>query len=161
MAACVAPSWPEWAVTEEADLAWIRLDLADNPDEIAKVIKLIGIDLPEVELVPVAPMAMVLDLLDTGWADGWLLRRVSDPAIADEAVVYMQFEVAERAYECVDCEDGRLADSDDDGMGYGRCRVCGRTGPDFRTGRKRRSPSTTHEPQTGAPAQAERSGDAR
>jgi hypothetical protein len=31
---------------------------------------------------------------------------------------------------CAVCDNGRYADSDDDGMGYGMCPMCRRTRPD-------------------------------
>lgn len=95
---CVAPTYPEWACTEDGDVVWVRLDLAHRAEEVAAD----ALTYPDLELAEVGPVAMWLDREDVEWSGDWLLRTVLPGS--DEAVVYVEFDVGERIVEDDDDE---------------------------------------------------------
>jgi len=89
--ACCPQSWPEWAVTEDGAIVWVRADLEHRAEEIAAPALDADVDL---RLVRLGREAMVLDLEDTEWSDDWLLRPAVLEADPHDAVAYAKFEVA-------------------------------------------------------------------
>lgn len=119
-AVCVAPTYPEWAATEDGDWVWVRLDLADRAEQVAAVV--LDCDLPRPVLDFHEVRFMWLDRDQTEWSEEWLLREVTEDA--DEAVAYAYYEVAEDDRTvCEGCEkpiDGPVTWADMDPF----CAVC-------------------------------------
>lgn len=107
MSTNVAPTWPEWAVDENLERAWVRLDLEDRAEQVLApaLDELLSVGLARVGRVP-----LWLDRVDTEWAGDWLLRAVEPSSDPQDAVVYVEYDIVEaceprpdRHEICPDC----------------------------------------------------------
>lgn len=89
--ACVAPSWPEWAATEEGDIVWVRLDLEARASEVADA----ALDSGNFALERRDRQAMYLERERTEWSDDWLICTAVLEDDPQDAAVYVRFDVVE------------------------------------------------------------------